>query len=288
MGIAFGVLAAILLGASDVAAAVASRKVASIAVTRTALLTSIGVASLGLLIVPSVWSARDVVVGAFSGITMTAGLTMLYRAYSLTRVGVVAPTTSVLTALIPVIVVVVRGDVPTAVAGAGMVLGLVGIGLATYEPGERSQTVTEARGAESTAARTGLLLGLAAGLCFGLGFALLAETSNKSGLVPVVVQRSVGLVGLLLLGLGQSAPTWSLTPEVRKTALSVGLFAGVAMCFLKLGFRRGPDGPVAVAASQFATAAVVFAVLFTKERLRRIAGVGIAFAAIGVAMMSLG
>jgi drug/metabolite transporter (DMT)-like permease len=288
MGIAFGVVAAILLGASDVAAAVASRKAASISVTRTALMTSICVALIGLLIVPSVWSVRDVAVGALSGITMTTGLTMLYRAYSLTRVGVVAPTTSVLTALIPVVVVLVRGDVPSAVAAAGMALGLVGIGLATYEPSEQNAAQTTALGAESAAARTGLLLGLAAGLCFGFGFALLAETSNESGLVPVVIQRSVGLAGLLLIGLRQSAPMWALKPEVRKTALYVGLFAGVAMCFLKLGFRRGPDGPVAVAVSQFATAAVVFAVVFTKERLRRIAGIGIALSAVGVAMMSLG
>jgi uncharacterized membrane protein len=288
MGIAFGVVAAILLGASDVAAAIASRRAASISVTRTALMTSICVALVGLLIVPSTWSVRDVVVGSLSGVTMTTGLTMLYRAYSLTRVGVVAPTTSVLTAIIPVIVVLVRGDVPSAVAGAGMVLGLVGVGLATYEPSEKAKPKTAAQGAESKATRTGLLLGLAAGLCFGLGFALLAETSNESGLVPVVIQRLVGLVGLVLIGLRQSAPMWALKPEVRRTALYVGLFAGVAMCFLKLGFRRGPDGPVAVAVSQFATAAVVFAVIFTKERLRRIAGVGIAFSAVGVAMMSLG
>jgi drug/metabolite transporter (DMT)-like permease len=295
MGIVFGVLAAIMLGASDVVAAMVSRKVASIAVTRTALLASVPVALVGLLVVPSTWLFRDIVVGALSGIAMTTGLVFLYRAYSLTRVGIVAPTASVLTALIPVIVSLVRGDVPKWVAGAGMVLGLIGIGLATYEP--RGTGESDADTTQRVAARKGLLLGLAAGFCFGFAFALLAETSNGSGLSSVVVQRLVGLAGLLLLGVwtrsrvakdAPVAPTWANQPEVRYPAIAVGLLAGVGICFLKLGFRRGPDGAVAVAASQFATAAVVFAVLFTKERLRPIAGVGIACAAIGVAMMSLG
>ena len=287
MGIVFGLIAAILLGASDVAAAKVSRSEPSMAVTRTALLTSIGIALVGLLIVPSVWSVRDVFVGCLSGVAMTVGLVMLYRAYSLARVGVVAPTTSVLTALIPVLVAYLRGDVPTGVAWAGIALGLAGIGLATYEPPQRIDSAkvgTTSAGSD----RQGLLLGLGAGLCFGGGFSLLAETSNQSGLVSVVAQRGSGLVLLFLVGLGQAGPTFALRANVRTLSLSVGVLAGIAICFLKLGFRRGPDGPVAVAASQFATSAVVFAVIFMKERLRPIAGIGIACAAVGVAMMSLG
>jgi drug/metabolite transporter (DMT)-like permease len=293
MGIAFGVVAAIMLGLSDVIAAIVSRKVASIAVTRTALLASVPVALVGLLVIPSTWLVRDMVIGALSGVMMTTGLVFLYRAYSLTRVGIVAPTASVLTALIPVIVSLVRGDVPKWVAGVGMILGLVGIGLATYEPKGRG-TETIADGELRAAARKGLLLGLASGFCFGFAFALLAETSDGSGLSSVVVQRLVGLAGLLLLGVWTRSrsdaltPTWALRPDIRNLAIAVGLSAGVGICFLKLGFRRGPDGPVAVAASQFATAAVVFAFLFTKERLRPIAAIGIACAAIGVALMSLG
>ena len=111
MGIVFGLMAAVLLGASDVAAAKVSRTESSMAVTRTALLTSVGIALVGLIIVPSVWTVRDVAVGSLSGLAMTVGLVMLYRAYALARVGVVAPTTSVLTALIPVLVVVAAVEV---------------------------------------------------------------------------------------------------------------------------------------------------------------------------------
>ncbi len=145
MGIAFGVLAAIMLGLSDVVAAMVSRRVASTAVTRTALLASVPVALLGLVVIPSTWLVRDIVIGALSGVAMTTGLVVLYRAYSLTRVGIVAPTASVLTALLPVIVSLVRGDVPKLVASVGMVLGLVGIGLATYEP-KGSETLSTAEG----------------------------------------------------------------------------------------------------------------------------------------------
>lgn len=262
MGIVFGLMAAVLLGASDVAAAKVSRTESSMAVTRTALLTSVGIALVGLIIVPSVWTVRDVAVGSLSGLAMTVGLVMLYRAYALARVGVVAPTTSVLTALIPVLVAYLRGDVATGVAWVGIVLGLAGIALATYEP---PNTMSNSGAASQGSGRTGLVLGLGAGLCFGSGFSLLAETSNQSGLVPVVAQRGAGLIVLLFVALPRSAPVFALRAHVRTVSLSVGILAGIAICFLKLGFRRGPDGPVAVATSQFATAAVVFAVVFMKS-----------------------
>lgn len=171
MGIVFGLIAAILLGASDVAAAKVSRTESSIAVTRTALLTSIGVGLVGLLIVPSIWSKRDVFVGSLSGIAMSVGLVMLYRAYALARVGVVAPTTSVLTALIPVLVAYLRGDVPTGVAWAGIALGLAGIGLATYEPPRRiDPTVVPATAGVGGSDRSGLLLGRVRACASGAGF----------------------------------------------------------------------------------------------------------------------
>ena len=183
------------------------------------------------------------------------------------------------------LVAYLRGDVATGVAWVGIVLGLAGIALATYEP---PNTMSNSGAASQGSGRTGLVLGLGAGLCFGSGFSLLAETSNQSGLVPVVAQRGAGLIVLLFVALPRSAPVFALRAHVRTVSLSVGILAGIAICFLKLGFRRGPDGPVAVATSQFATAAVVFAVVFMKERLRPIAAVGIVCAAIGVAMMSLG
>jgi drug/metabolite transporter (DMT)-like permease len=285
VGIVFGVLAAMLLGGSDVCAAQASRTVSSVTVTRTAVGLSGLVVALLLFVVPSTWSVRDSVFGAASGVTMSLGLLMLYRGYSIAPVGVVAPTSSVLSAAIPVAVELVRGRVPSALVGVGIVFGLCGIGLATYQP--RGTATANASTADS---RAGLLLGLGSGLCFGIGFALLANTSNAAGLVPVLLQRIVGFSGLLLLGLlrRRVVPVFASHGPERRFSMLTGLFAGIGMSLLKLGFRRGPIGSVAVAVSQFATFAVIFAVVFQREPLRKTAGIGIACAAVGVALMSLG
>jgi drug/metabolite transporter (DMT)-like permease len=57
---------------------------------------------------------------------------------------------------------------------------------------------------------------------------------------------------------------------------------------LKLGYIKGAAGPVSVAASQFATVAVICSVLFNKERLRPWQAIGVAASGVGVALMALG
>jgi drug/metabolite transporter (DMT)-like permease len=53
-----------------------------------------------------------------------------------------------------------------------------------------------------------------------------------------------------------------------------------------LAYRRASAGPVSVATSQFATAAVLLSVVVNKEHLRRTQWAGIALAAVGVALLA--
>ena len=277
MGILLGVIAALLLGASDFGAARAARSVPSITVTRTALAVSALFTPILLLFVHSSWNRRDSLIAAYSGVAMMAGLALLYRGYSVARIGIVAPTSSVLLAVVPVAYDAVRGIRPGPLGAFGMLLGLGGVALATYEPGGFGNV------------RTGVFLGAASGVAFGIAFTFMSRTSKASGLSPIVVQRMLAFTVLALVRFVQpSAPLVAVNRPARAPAIAAGLSAGLAIASLQLAYRHGAAGPVSVATSQFATAAVLLSVIFNKEHLRRSQAVGIGLAAVGVAFLALG
>lgn len=276
MALIYAVAAALLLGASDFFAARAARTSPSITVTRSAVAVSTLLSPLLLVFVHSEWIGRDVVIGALAGLAMTTGLMLLYRGYSVARMGVVAPTSSVLLAAVPVVVDLVRGTTPGPLAATGMVIGLVALVLTSYTPGG------------SGSVRLGAIMGVASGVAFGVAFTLMGEVSDAAGLAPVVAQRLAGFTMLAVVAPFGKAPFLAGGDHERRLVIATGGFAILAIASLQLGFRDGASGVVSVAASQFATVAVILSVLFNRERMRWWQAVGVGATAIGVALMAAG
>jgi drug/metabolite transporter (DMT)-like permease len=276
MGVLLGVVAGILLGVSDFTASRASRTISSVSVSRTNLAVSGLIAPLLLFVKPVEWTLRDFVLGALSGIVLSGGLVLLYRGYSVARMGIVAPVASVLLAAVPVLYDLAKGHTPSTVAACGMVLGLLALVLTTYERGGLGST------------KVGLLLGVGAGLLFGVAFTLTSQTSDAAGLSPVMVQRLSGLLFLIMLQRVDKAPILALRAPARRWGIGSGLAGGLALGALKLGYIKGAAGPVSVAASQFAAVGVLLSVLFNKETLKPWQAIGVAASGVGVALMALG
>ena len=276
MGVFFGIAAGILLGVSDFMANRASRTISSASVSRTNLAVSGLIAPLLLFVKPVDWTLGDVVLATISGITLSGGLIMLYRGYTVARMGIVAPTASVLLAAVPVLYDLIQGNTPSKVAASGMVLGLLALVLTTYHRGGMGSV------------KIGVVLGVGAGLLFGVAFTLTSQTSDAAGLSPVLIQRISGLLFLIVLQRFDKAPILALKVPARRWAVGSGLAGGVALGSLKLGYIKGAAGPVSVAASQFAAVAVLLSVIFNKERLRTWQAIGVAASGVGVALMALG
>ena len=276
MGVLLGIAAGILLGVSDFMANRASRTISSASVSRTNLAVSGLIAPLLLFVKPVEWTLRDVVLATISGITLSGGLIMLYRGYTVARMGIVAPTASVLLAAVPVLYDLIKGNTPSKVAASGMILGLLALVLTTYQRGGMGSV------------KIGVVLGVGAGLLFGVAFTLTSQTSDAAGLSPVLIQRVSGLLFLILLQRFDKAPILALRVPARRWAIGSGLAGGVALGSLKLGYIKGTAGPVSVAASQFAAVAVLLSVIFNKERLRTWQAIGVAASGVGVALMALG
>ncbi|MEY2523816.1 MAG: hypothetical protein QOJ66_2381 [Ilumatobacteraceae bacterium] len=276
MGVLLGIAAGVLLGISDFMANRASRTISSASVSRTNLAVSGLIAPLLLFVKPVEWTLRDVVLATISGITLSGGLIMLYRGYTVARMGIVAPTASVLLAAVPVLYDLIKGNTPSKVAASGMILGLLALVLTTYQRGGMGSV------------KIGVVLGVGAGLLFGIAFTLTSQTSDAAGLSPVLIQRISGLLFLILLQRFDKAPILALRVPARRWAIGSGLAGGVALGSLKLGYIKGTAGPVSVAASQFAAVAVLLSVIFNKERLRTWQAIGVAASGVGVALMALG
>src|SRR6185503_13967623 len=74
---------------------------------------------------------------ALAGLAGVCGLAAFYRALAVGQMSVVAPISS-MAVLVPVVVGVATGDRPSAMQGAGAVVGLAGIALASRESGDEA------------------------------------------------------------------------------------------------------------------------------------------------------
>jgi len=283
------VAAAVLFGSSDFCAARSARNVSSVTVARTANLVSLILAPAVLLIDPGTWSVRDSLVGSLAGVFMMLGLLQLYRGYAVARMGIVAPSSSVLAAAIPLFIDLARGIRPGLVPSIGIVVGLSALALTGYQPGTTGSV------------RQGLLLGIGSGLAFGFAFTVMGEARAEAGLTPIVTQRATGFAMLSIMALVMAkqssrvgATGTDRTPflcppgPTLKWAIGAGVLGICALGSMQLALRDGDSGVVAVASSQFGTAAVILSVLFNRERMRWWQAIGVAATALGVALLSIG
>ncbi|MCU1392198.1 MAG: EamA family transporter [Ilumatobacteraceae bacterium] len=276
MGILLGSIAAFLFGSSDVLAARGSRTDRPIAVTRTALLVALVFTPLFLAIKPWHIGGADLAYSSLSGVLNGFALLAVYVGYTRAPIGVVAPLASVLTAMVPVFVDLLRGNGLSPLSGVGVVIGLAAVVLSTYVPGGRGPI------------RYGLIAGILGGIGFGLAFTCLDLTSDAAGIAPVPIQRLTGLLFLTLVHPLMKTRWIVVSGPGRKFAIGTGLVAGLAMGALQLGYRYGDAGPVSVAASQFAAVTVLLSAFLNRERLRWWQGTGLALASVGVALMAIG
>ena len=222
-------------------------------------------------------SLTDAAWGAVAGICGAAGLAALYSAIATTVVAVASPVAAVTGAAIPVLLGVVMGERPGALAWVGMGLAIAAIVLLTAGPTEKKPDGVTGRA---------FLLGAAAGLGFGLFFFAISRTSHASGIWPLVAARAVTvtIVGIIALVTGRSLRPGG--PGFFIALLSGCLDMGANIAFL-LATRIGLLSLAAVVTSLYPAPTVLLAMLVFRERLTVPRAVGLAIACAGVAFISL-
>jgi drug/metabolite transporter (DMT)-like permease len=273
-GVIGGLLAAILWGTSTVVASRSTRMIGSQQVLGYVMLTGFvltGVAAPAVEGVPDV-GAHGAAWALLAGVASVFGLSMMYRALRIGKVGVVAPIASTEGALAALFSVVLLGQ---GLSGAvAIALAVVALGVVT---------VTFHGSLHDLELRPSLYAFTAAAV-FGVGLIASAQAGHAIGpLWTILVARVVGLavvVAPLALRGNFPRPGPALPLVVFSGFAEVAGFAGYI-----IGARDGVAVP-AVLASQFAAVAAFVSYLAFGERLTRVQLSGALVIAAGVAAVA--
>jgi drug/metabolite transporter (DMT)-like permease len=235
-------------------------------------LASIAVLIPLVAIVPATAVTRsDLLWGGLGGIFGMLGILGLYTALSRGPMGVIAPVTAVLGAIVPVAVGLIIGERPESLALVGVVLGLVAIAW-----------VSASSGPSGPIDRYAMIPAIVAGLGFGLFFVCLAQTDEAAGMWPLAAARTVSIPVAVLL----AARTGSILParSARPLAAGAGAVDMVANGFYVAAAQRGLMSVIAVLSALYPIGTVLLARVVLKERLSRgqLAAVGVAVVAIAL------
>ena len=274
MPVALALLSSLLWGTSDFLGGTATKRLPAPVVVFCSQLVAL-IAVLPFVIVlgarpDALWP------GVVAGLVGVVGLAAFYAALAVGTMGVVAPIAAT-GAVVPVVVGLARGESPSALQVAGIVVALVGVVLAS--------------GPELTggASSRPLLLAVVAAVCFGTVAALIAEGSKGpagAALVMLVVMRVASLTALGLVGLLRRTGV-----RVRgslRVLVAIGVFDVGANAAFAYASRAGLLSVVAVLASLYPVVTVLLALEVHGERLARIQVMGAIGTLLGVALLSTG
>jgi drug/metabolite transporter (DMT)-like permease len=211
--------------------------------------------------------------GALAG---TVGIVAFYEALATGTMGVIAPIAA-MGVVVPVIVGLAQGERPTALQASGIVVGLVGIVLASGP-----ELTRDVHG--FSAARPLWLAALAA-VGFGVVFVALDHGARHNTLMTLVVMRAAAI--LLMVGVARVTKT-SLRVGAADAPmlLLVGAFDVGANVTFAYATRQGLLSVVSVLSSLYPAVTVVLARVVHAERLVKLQLVGVIGALLGVLLIA--
>jgi drug/metabolite transporter (DMT)-like permease len=220
-------------------------------------------------------SSSDWVWGFVGGLSGGICVALLYRALAVGAMAVVAPTTAVIAAMIPVVFAFVMGERLRPLTLAGVALALVAIVLVSRPASENSTELEKKK--KPRGFPPGFGLALLAGVAVGIFFLALARTSTAAGMWPLMAARfsSITLFGLIAL---VTKRTLLMSRTAATTATAGGALDMAANALYMIAARVGPLSIVVTLASLYPASTVILARFVLGERLSFVQIIGIACA----------
>ena len=219
--------------------------------------------------------------GAAAGVIGGLAAVLFYRGLAVGLLSIVVPV-SACAAVVPVVFALAMGEVPSALAIAGIAATMLGIVLVSLRPGPTPN------GAGNP--RTALACALGAALGFGTFFVLLDQGSAIPGTYPwwAVMAARVSLLATLLAmiaGRTGSAP-W---PGRHIWAVAaIGLVDTAGIMLFASASRLGNLGVVSVVGSLYPVLTVLLGRIVLAERPTAAQNAGVALALAGMALLAGG
>jgi drug/metabolite transporter (DMT)-like permease len=273
----FGLSAALCWGSGDFSGGLASRRahVASVVIAA----YSVGLVllvALALATRESFPAPADLLIGGLAGIAGVLGVLAFYSALASGKMGIAAPVSAVLTAMLPVLFSAVTAGLPAPLQVAGFALALVAIWLISRP---------EQAGEAGTGAPRGIGSAVLAGCGFGCFFILISRVHPGATFWPLAAARLVCVVLLLIilrLRRQPILPGMAVAPLVALT----GCLDAIGNAFFVLASHSGRLDVAAILSSLYPAATVLLAAIVLRERVTRVQAGGIALVLVAIPLIT--
>jgi len=281
MAAALALLSSLLWGTADFFGGVFTRRMQAVVVVLVSQAIALAV------IAPTAW-----LTGAFddpsgylgwgiaAGIVGPVALVSFYRALSIGKMGVVSPIAA-MGIVVPVAWGLVSGEEPSGLQLCGMVVGFVGVMLA-------SGPDLSGEGAPARADHLrSVVLALVAALGFGLSFVCLDGGGEFSIGMTLVVQRSTSVL-LMVIPVVVFTRLAGLRTRDLPGLAAVGFGDAAANGAFAWSSTLGLLSVTAVLGSLYPVATLLLARVLLHERLSKLQGYGVALALVGIVLLAAG
>jgi drug/metabolite transporter (DMT)-like permease len=273
-----GLAAALCWGSGDFSGGLASRRINA----TTVVIAGYTVGFVLLLALALIWrepfpAPVDLLWGGLAGVIGALGLIAFYTALASGKMGIAAPVSAVLTAMLPVLFSALTAGLPGPLRLGGFVLALLAIVLIS-----RPEHAADGR-------PQGIGLAVLAGFGFGCFFILISRVSPSATFWPLAVARLTSVVSLLIVLLLRRQQMQKLLSGVRRVAplvLLAGTLDALGNAFFVLAAHSGRLDVAAILSSLYPAATVLLAAVVLRERVTRIQAVGILLVLVAIPLIS--
>lgn len=262
-------------GAGDFSGGFASRKGNLLGVVLLSqLLGGLILAVMALVFSETIPPSEHLFYGILAGIFGNFGLIALYKGLAQGRMGIVAPLSAVLTALIPIGYTAFFKGLPTTTQLLGFLCFIVAVWLLSSVGAGFRMTLNE------------LFLSISAGLGFGFFFIFIDRANDLSIFWPLVGARiaSVSPLFLIILMSGKSAKP---LPGQWIFIVITGILDAAGNALFSMAAHLGRLDVSAVLGSLYPASTVMLAWFFLKERLHQKQWIGVATAFAALILISI-
>ena len=265
--------AAVSWGAADFSGGIATKAANVFSVVVVAHATGLAfMLLLALLVGEPIPAWTSLLWGIVAGLAGGIGLAALYKALAVGKMGINAPLSSVITAVVPLLFSFSTEGLPHAVQMIGFVLALVSIWLIATQRGSGDGS-------------QGMGLAVVAGIGFG-GFLLFIKLAGSEAVFwPLVSARSASFLLMLAITVIRGGD-WKHSRGSVSYMLLAGILDSGANALYVAAAQRGRLDVAAVLSSLYPASTVILARLVLKERLSRLQRVGMAAALIAVSLIA--
>jgi drug/metabolite transporter (DMT)-like permease len=209
-----------------------------------------------------------------AGLSGAVGIACLYQALSMGHAASVAPTTAVISAMLPVVAGIFLVGLPGPTQLAGFVLAAPGLWL-----------VSGSAGGGARLSRGELVLALTAGVGFGFFFVFMGLVDRGVLYTPLVIARGLTLLFALALLAQRRLPLLKL--NLSPVALLAGVLDAGGNLFYILAHQFTRLDVAAVLSSLYPAATVLLSWLILKEHIGRRQWLGAALCVVAVGLIAL-